>query len=370
MREEELVNPVQKKLVLCCHEQWLGGQFCGIEPWDDGLRLDSARFMSGLCCLPVIDSAENGFCWGRILIDAELPQDSALRVYAHASDDHSWNDGWPEIDGTEDAARAMRKRFGLPVAESGDFLLRASGRYLWLLLELAAAGTDSPTIRKVTVRMAGDHMIDYLPAIYQEDDFTRRFLSIFNSMFLDMEDSICALPGRMDYESADPEMLHYLASWVCVEDGTEPSALADRIAGALSDYETQYTLGGIRRSVRRLTGREPWIIEHFSVSSNRADCRNPELYRRLYGGDPYRFFVLLREGTFPNRQAMEEFRRRMEELVPAGTSMELVLLKQSIQLDWHTYLGINSAVGGYVPLAIDETMTIHYDTTIGGASHE
>ena len=50
--------------------------------------------------------------------------------------------------------------------------------------------------------------------------------------------------------------------------------------------------------------------------------------------------------------------------------MQLVQLKQCVQLDWHTYLGVNSRVGGYVAAAIDEQVTIHYDTTIGGANHE
>lgn len=58
----------------------------------------------------------------------------------------------------------------------------------------------------------------------------------------------------------------------------------------------------------------------------------------------------------------------MQGLIPAGMSLELVLLKQCVQLDWHTYLGINSRVGSYVPAVIDENVTIHYDTTIGGAT--
>ena len=59
---------------------------------------------------------------------------------------------------------------------------------------------------------------------------------------------------------------------------------------------------------------------------------------------------------------------RMQGLIPAGMSLELVLLKQCVQLDWHTYLGINLARGQHVPAVIDENVTIHYDTTIGGAT--
>lgn len=366
------MNPMQKRLVLCCREQWLGGRFDCVELWEDGLRLDYAHSASGRYYLPGIDSGEAGFRWGRVVVDAQLPPDTALRVYGYTSDHRSWN-GWTDLDevlraGRAEDAAALQALYGAPAAESGDFYIQGTGRYLWLAFELAATGAVPPVIRKVTVWMGGDHMVDYLPAIYQEDDFTRRFLSIFNSMFLDMETAIEQLPQRMDYENTDGEMLAYLASWVCAEG--EESVLQERIATALPDYESQYTTEGIKRSVQRLTGKTPYLIEQFDVSPNRLDCRNPELYRRLYGEDPNRFFILLEDGVFPSREAGELFRRRMARLIPAGTSMELVPLKQCIQLDWHTYLGINSRVGGYVPATIDESTTIHYDTTIGGVTHE
>ncbi len=209
-------------------------------------------------------------------------------------------------------------------------------------------------------------MIDYLPAIYRDDAFTKRFLSIYNSIFQDMEDAVEALPRHFSPTSASDEMLDYLARWICIEPGE--SNIRERLRTALDEYQTMYTPEGIKRSVYRLTGHKPLLIEHFTVNPNRKDCRNPALYRRLYGDEPYRFFVLLDEDTFPSRDRMEWFLTRMQELIPAGTELELVLLKQCVQLDWHTYLGINSCVGSYIPAVIDETVTIHYDTTIGGAS--
>lgn len=367
------MNPVSRQLVLCCREQWMAGAFFGLEPWEDGLRLDCSRLTSGRYCLPAIDGGENGFRWGRVVVDAELPPDTALRVYAFAADSRIYgsfadlDQGIKSLSG--DPLPALREIFGAPAAESGDLYVNKEGRYLWLMLELAATGARAPVIRKVTVRISGDHMTDYLPAIYREDDFTRRFLSIFDSMFLDMEREITNLPGRMDYESADPQMLSYLASWMCIEEG-EGEELKARLSRAMEEYETQYTVEGVRRSVKRLTGKDPLIIEHFTVAPNRPECRNSVLYRRLYGENPSRFFVLLPDGTFKSRQEMDNFRRRMESLIPAGTAMELILLKPCVQLDWHTYLGINSRIGGYVPAAIDEKTTIHYDTTIGGAGNE
>ena len=57
-------------------------------------------------------------------------------------------------------------------------------------------------------------------------------------------------------------------------------------------------------------------------------------------------------------------------MIPAGTELELVLLKPCVQLDWHTYLGINSRIGSYIPAQLNETTAIHYDATIGGERHE
>ena len=368
------MGPIQTQMVIRCAEQWMGGLFYQIEPWGDGLRLDRDRAAIGVYCMKAIDSGESGFRWDRVVVEAELPPDTALQVYAYAADRKAWG-GWNDLDEglrsiPGDPAGAIHEVFGPPAARSGDFYLRCTGRYLWLAFELTATGGSNPVIHAVRLWMDADHMVDYLPAIYREEDFTRRFLSIFNSMYADMERVVEALPGRMDYEHTDSGMLRYLANWVCVERADGPGQLRERIRTALADYEDLYTVEGVRRSVRRLTGKDPILIEHAQVSPNRPDCADPELYRWLYGEDPYRFFVLLPEDTFASQQQRRAFQREMEELIPAGMQMQMIQLKQCVQLNWHTYLGINSRVGSYVPAAIDEQVTIHYDTTIGGADYE
>lgn len=368
------MEPIQAQMVFCCAEQWMGGCFHRVEPWGDGLRLDPERASTGVYCLPAVDSGEKGFFWSRAAVEADLPPDTALRIYARAADSRRWED-WPDLDRgirslEGDPLPVLREIFGPPVSESGECLLSCTGRYLWIMLELTATGALAPVIRTLRLWMRGDHMTDYLPAIYQGEEFTWRFLSIFDSMYADMDRCIDALPGQMDYRHAEGDLLRYLASWVCVDRFDKDEDLRQRISTALPDYENLYTLAGVRRSVRRLTGRDPILIEPFQVSPNRPDCRDPELYRRLYGEDPYRFFVLLPENTFAGQKEREQFQRDMEEVTPAGMTMQMIQLKPCVQLDWHTYLGINARIGGYVPAVIDEQATIHYDTTIGGANHE
>ena len=368
------MEPIQAQMVFCCAEQWMGGWFYQVEPWGDGLRLDPGRASTGLYCLAAVDSGETGFSWGRAAVEAHLPADTALRVYARAADTRRWQE-WDDLDEgirslEGDPAPVLAEIFGKPVSQSGACLLSCTGRYLWIMLELTATGVQAPVVRALRLWMGGDHMTDYLPAIYRGEDFTYRFLSIFDSMYADMDRAIDALSGQADYRHAEGDLLRYLASWVCVERGENEEELRERISTALPDYEELYTVEGVRRSVRRLTGREPILIEPFQVSPNRPDCRDPVFYRRLYGEDPYRFFVLLPEDTFSGQKEREQFQRDMEGVIPAGMTMQMIQLKPCVQLDWHTYLGINARIGGYVPAVIDEQATIHYDTTIGGANHE
>ena len=343
---------LQRQLVLNKAEDWRAAYCWGVVPEGDGLTLaPGAR--RGVICLWGLDSGETGFYWGRASLDCRLAQDSLIRTRAYAADAAPYGDY-----ATLEAYLASLAP-GAPEAEEA---LEA------LFTPVFFASGPAPGLEALRLHMAGDHMVDYLPAIYRENgDFTKRFLSIFDSIMMDMEQAIYDLPARFDYENTSGPMLEYLADWMCV--GTEEGGgetLADRIRTAQADYESLYTVAGIKRSVRRLTGQTPLLIESADVDPNRPDCANSALYRRLYGENPYQFFILLPEDAFHSRAQMEAFLERMQRLIPAGTEFELVLLKRCVQLDRHTYLGVNTMVSDYVPVVIDENTTIHYDTMIGG----
>lgn len=358
------MSETQKYLTLCCSEQWQGGIFDQIAYSGDALCLKEGAF-AGAACLPPVDSGETGFQWGRLKLLAQVPREAAVRVYARASDAALWP-VWEELRGQRLHSDRLQELFGPPVAQT-DLLLQVKGRFLWLAVELTAGGLQRPGVDALSLWMEGDHMVDYLPAIYRGQDFTYRYLSIFNTMFQELEAGLDALPRQLDPASADDGMAEFLARWLCMEPEKGEEDLRGRLPGILDEYETMYTVAGVQRTAQRLTGQKPWIIEYFAVDPNDPACRNPALYRRLYGENPYRFFLLLPQGTFEKQQDMERFLERMSQLIPAETEMELVLLKPCIQLDWHTYLGINSRIGDYIPAAIDDSVTIHYDTTIGGA---
>ncbi len=349
-------------------ERWNGGVFLSIDRIGDSLQLSKGAF-EGVAFLPPLDSGESDFRWGRVKLSLFLPKDASVQIYARASDDPEW-DAWNNISEQMSCAEAARTLFGDPKSSGADVWLAETGRWLWLAVGFSSGRAEKPRLDAVSILAQSDHLSDYLPSIYQKSDFTYRFLSIFTAMFQDLEDRIGQARRQLDPASADPEMLQYLAHWLCADGSLPEEELRSILPHVIDEYETMYTVDGIRRSVERLTGKTPLIIEHFEVDPNDPSCSNPELYRRLYGDDPYRFFLLLPQGTFTEQRQMEEFLEQMDELVPAETTPELVLLKPCVQLDWHTYLGVNTKIGEYVTAVIDELVTIHYDTTIGGEDHE
>ena len=361
------MSATQKYLTLCREEEWKQGRFRQTRCAGDSVVLEPGAFRGELLLKPV-DSAENGFLWSRLKIRAWMPQDTDIRVYARASDAGAWP-AWSESGRGSDGG-GLSDLFGAPVGAGKDILLHLTGRYLWLALELTSGGPEGPRVESVSLRMGGDHMTDYLPSIYQGQDFTYRYLSIYNSLFQDMEQAIDDLPGTLDLGSAEEGMLDFLARWLCVRPEGDAEQLRAQLPSVLEDWETMYKVEGIRRSARLLAGREPYIVEPFTVDPNDPRCADPALYRQLYGEDPYRFFLLFPQDTFATQREMERFLDRMGDRIPAGTELELVLLKPGVQLDCHSYLGINSRIESYTPASIRENMTMNYDTMIGGPDHE
>ena len=362
----------QQRLVWCLREQWLSALRCNVELRGDALVLDTERCGAGLVCLPAADSGETGYAWGRVTLDCALPRGSSLRVYALALDEREGF--WQSLSASmreagQEYGRAQHQaaqRFGAPAGTGPELLVEQRGRYLWLAVEFLSGSAEDVVLRKVTFWMGGDRMSDHLPAIYRGDPTTERFLEIFHSMLQDMEERINGIPALLDYENDSEAMLRYLSGWLYL-DGRHADLRALRrwVASAAEDVRTMYTPAGIRRTVRRLTGQEPILIEYAQVDPNAPDCVDQETCRRLFGEDPCRFFVLLKEDAFQTREEAQSFMDQMRKYIPAQMEMQLVLLRSKIHLGGHTYLGINSTVSGFVPAAVDESTAIHFDTVIG-----
>jgi phage tail-like protein len=318
-----------------------------IELIDGSVTLRQGRFSKGYVRLRTINSGERAFEWQRLSLYCNLPKDTLIRTYAHASDDETETETDMSLRGT-----------------GSDIYLNVTGRYLRLKFELLSS-EKCPAIHKLRLHLRGDHMLDYLPGIYRAGgNFIKRFLTVFDSMVTDLEREIFHITAHFDYRKTDGAELARLASWVSVDVSATDGMTRKRISSALSDYEDMFTLDGVKRSVERLTGATPVIIEYTDIDPNRRDCPDSKLYRGLYGDNPYKFFILLDSNTFRDSDDRESFIGRMGDLIPAGTEFEVVTLKHRIRLDEHCYLGLNSYIGSYIPAVLSGDMNVQHDVIL------
>jgi phage tail-like protein len=97
----------------------------------------------------------------------------------------------------------------------------ANGRYLWVRIDLVGTETTSPTVSACRVYLPRTSYLRYLPALYREDPtseaFLEQFLSVFESVFHDIEVTVDDLPRFLDVEGIDAEYLDWLESWLALD---------------------------------------------------------------------------------------------------------------------------------------------------------
>lgn len=362
-------------------DQWQRALVVDLVPDGDALVLQPDKSMfTGTVYAAALDAGESDFEWGRVLLQGSL-SGALLRCSVHAQNSRFWDEEIPDIDAyliDPYVSRPVKTSrldaiFQRTQANADDFLANVKGRYLWIKVELISQGLTPCRLEAVRVQYSGDHMMDYLPDMYQREDpegFTRRFLSIFNNMVLDMEENIYEIGRELDFETCSPAMREYLASWLCIDEALPPEALKERIATAFSEYQFMQTPAGISRAIERWTGVKPILLEHFTVDAQLHSGKDQELYKKLFGDNPYRYFVLLPERAFSGSGSAEQFLKRLRAITPAHVEAELVLLKEGVYLDYNTYMEINTQIADFKTVSIADAASFNYNTIIGGTQDE
>ncbi|OGO17714.1 MAG: hypothetical protein A2Z02_00475 [Chloroflexi bacterium RBG_16_48_7] len=106
--------------------------------------------------------------------------------------------------------------------------------------------------------------LQYLPALYREDDFAGRFLHIFEDIFRSVEDTTDNIPWYFDPGTAPEPFLPWLSSWLgLLLDESWPEVKRRHLlhrAGEL--YRWRGTKRGLTEFLEIYTGVAPRIVEH------------------------------------------------------------------------------------------------------------
>lgn len=223
-----------------------------------------------------IDSGIPRCRWHRVRLDADVPSGTSLEIAVAT--------GEPDGDGGEPRAQGERSRqkgweefdAGVPhhldwqVAPAGalDFLVRQPpGRLLYVRLRLKGDGRVSPVVRRVRLDFPRSTSLDQLPAVYRDnpeaEDFTERFLSIFDASLGDLDRAIERSPALLDAAGVPDEVLPWLGSFLDLAfDPAWKPALRREVLRALPGlYRRRGTVAGLAEAVELIFGVRPVIQE-------------------------------------------------------------------------------------------------------------
>jgi phage tail-like protein len=191
-----------------------------------------------------LDSEVPDCRWHRIRVDADRPEGTAVNVRL--------------VTLAEEAGRPGDRWQTLPQGAAEAMIRQDPRRYLRVELELVSDGQATPVVRGVRLDFDVDTSLDRLPEVYRssdyrepnEVDFLRRFLSLFDASFQDLDEVITQAPLLFEASGLPDHVLPALAAKLGIP--ADPSWPPDRLRALLAAWPQISPLLGTAQGLRRL----------------------------------------------------------------------------------------------------------------------
>ncbi|MFD2114161.1 phage tail protein [Paenibacillus yanchengensis] len=343
-------------------------------------ELTSSR--SGVWISYALDSGENETIWHRLTMEAHVPHDCQVNIRYYASDQREiWAgdkrvvlDEWLQDSSTTEAEKlaVLQPYWSKPLRDPQDALLRhATGRYLWIHLELLGSAHHTPTIQLMKVFFPRQSYMQYLPSIYEQtagqDQFLERYLTLFQTMLEEVDDDIGGITRRLQVNQASGPSLRWLLQWLGIE--SDDFWSDEQLRQLLKEAPQLYALRGTKQALMRLieiyTGERPIILEYEQIKPLKENVDIGEVADRLYAADPHTFNVLVKAEHVTTELKRVTLQQLIEAYKPAFASFKLIILQPWVYIDLHSYLGMNTILSEPTLLTLDNQSSMpHHTITI------
>lgn len=337
--------------------------------------------------------------WHKIMLDAgSIPTGTSIKVWTYTS----------EIELLSSDIQALQPEdWHTGQVNASDFLiLSPPGRFLWLKIELAGNGIDTPLLQRLKVYFPRSSYLQYLPAVYQADpiskDFLERFLSIFETVLGGVETKIDRIAQYFDPDGVpDRAFLEWLAGWVDMTFYQSWSLETCRrlLRHAPELYRLRGTPVGLKRWLSLAFGVEAEILEHFRlrqgaylnqqfVLGERSHLWNNSLLDRwslgdthlselpLEGTEPivdrlsataHRFTVFIPATQLRSPARERQIRALIDAEKPGHTQYALNSVEPRLRVGVQSRLGMDTLVGDYPRLVLNHCSTLGYNAVLNRA---
>jgi phage tail-like protein len=363
----------------------------------DGLFGEQGTYYS-----KVFDSTIESCEWHRLALDVQPAEKSTLELFFRASDnpfDRGEAEGiflrWQPLFSTPHGA----------VAVEDALFPKAVGRYLQLRFVFTGDGFHTHKVRQAQIYFQRLSYLRYLPSTYQEDEegryFLERFLSIFESMSLEVEQEIAGVAKYFDPDVVSGEFLDWLGTWLAVlRDYNWPEAKRrELLERAFYLYKLRGTMQGLRQMIELFTEGETFIVEHHRLltplvlganstldsttvvgksfakrlileeSSRIGDfslIETDEPAEKPFEVGAYDFTVVADTSKLKSDAQVQALRRLVEEERPAHTRYFLRVGGEAMQLGQHALMQVDTKLSkGFATARLGVTSQIGKGTFVG-----
>ncbi|HEU4837588.1 MAG TPA: phage tail protein [Pyrinomonadaceae bacterium] len=216
------------------------------------------RYGEGKLLTKAIDSGIPRCRWHRLTLDAEVPSGTTLEVAVAT--------GELNREGKHDLPH--ERDWQVARAGSSDFLInQPPGRYLFVRLIFKGKGAVTPLVRRIKLEFPRVTSLDLLPPIYREnpdaEDFTERFLALFDASIADLDRAIERAPALLDAGGVPDAVLPWLGSFLDLTfDPSWGPELRRKVLRALPDlYRKRGTVAGLKETIKLIFDVTPAIQE-------------------------------------------------------------------------------------------------------------
>lgn len=190
--------------------------------------LDSLRFKGGgRCVFKALDSAKEGFLWGRLQLEYEISGAGIIEVKIMSGDENRLSSKGELIDDilsdesiSVESIEELSETYKVVSAENQhNILLYAlKGRYLWIEINVKGDENVTGVIDFIKVFEKGDNFMDIFPEVYRErNSFFHRYISVFSTIYNEMQSKFEHITDIFDADKTPKELLPILAEWLGID---------------------------------------------------------------------------------------------------------------------------------------------------------
>jgi phage tail-like protein len=216
-----------------------------------------------------IDSGIPRCRWHRVRWQGSVPAGTTVSISVSTSESRE-----PAAQGVADGIWATFAP-GRPhpddwqrVDNQRDFLIRQpEGRYLFMRIRMTGDGRQTPRIQRMRLDFPRQTSLDQLPLVFRDspeaEDFSERFLALFDSFLDDVDDQIARMPALLDVDGVPDGVLPWLGSFldIAMDPAWDAARRRRLLQAAPRLYRMRGTVDGMRAAIRLVFDVDPVIRE-------------------------------------------------------------------------------------------------------------